>query len=262
MNVDIVTTSLLRRNRWRVLPQFRNSEVGDTFSSIEKVFELSDTEDRVTSDSESTVFRQNIDGSIFYVKRFHSTRGIRSWLGKSRLRGEWHNLKLFSQLGISTAQLVAFGEERCLLRAGKGALITASLPDSVDLAELASREDARLKDPKWVATVSNQIACFTKKLHNYNFAHNDLKWRNILVTNDSLSPQVFFIDCPTGQRWFGPFLSYRIIKDLACLDKLGKKYLSNTQRLKFYKQYKGIDRLSSKDKKAVKKITNFFNGRE
>ena len=70
-------------------------------------------------------------------------------------------------------------------------------------------------------------------MHTDRFAHNDFKWRNILVDSDIDHPKVYLIDCPAGQRWFGPFLPYRIIKDLACLDKLGKYNLSRTQRLSF-----------------------------
>jgi hypothetical protein len=40
--------------------------------------------------------------------------------------------------------------------------------------------------------------------------------------------------CPAGTFWWGPFLRYRIVKDLACLDKVAKYHLSRTQRLRFY----------------------------
>ena len=70
------------------------------------------------------------------------------------------------------------------------------------------------------------------------------------------------IDCPAGGFWWGPFLQYRIIKDLACLDKVGKYQLSRTQRLRFYCQYTGRRRLAAEDKKRIGKILRFFEGRE
>jgi hypothetical protein len=57
-------------------------------------------------------------------------------------------------------------------------------------------------------------------------------------------------------------LRYRIIKDLACLDKVAKYKLSNTQRLRFYLQYSGHARLNQADKKQIRKIVKFFEGRE
>jgi hypothetical protein len=62
--------------------------------------------------------------------------------------------------------------------------------------------------------------------------------------------------------WFGPMLGYRIVKDLACLDKLGKRVLSRTQRLRFYHQYTGREGLTLEDKRRIKAVLIFFKGRE
>ncbi|MCY1183333.1 hypothetical protein D9M73_239430 [compost metagenome] len=79
-----------------------------------------------------------------------------------------------------------------------------------------------------------------------------------------MDPQgtVYFIDCPSGNYWVGFMLRYRITKDLACLDKLAKLHLSNTQRLRFYLQYRRRERLNASDKKRVRHIAHFFEGRE
>ena len=96
-------------------------------------------------------------------------------------------------------------------------------------------------------------------MHDHHFTHNDLKWRNLLVNEKA---ELFFIDCPTGSFWWGPLLRYRIIKDLACLDKVAKRVLSRTQRLRFYLQYRECNRLSGADKQRVLQILKFFEGRE
>ena len=67
---------------------------------------------------------------------------------------------------------------------------------------------------------------------------------------------------PNGEFWRGFWLKYRITKDLACLDKLAKYHLSNTQRLRFYKQYRQCDRLDVADKKRIRHVVRFFEGRE
>ena len=141
----------------------------------------------------------------------------------------------------------------------RGALITRELTRTEDLALLASRNDARLADRSWVERVSVQLARATRILHDRHFTHNDLKWRNLLVNDQA---ELFFIDCPTGAFWWGPLLSYRKIKDLACLDKVAKYHLSRTQRLRFYLQYRGHERLSAADKRKVRSIVKFFEGRE
>ncbi|MNF03998.1 hypothetical protein D3C80_2034180 [compost metagenome] len=64
----------------------------------------------------------------YYVKRYWAAgKGLRRWLGRSRVKAEWQNLKYFTQWGIPTAPVVGWGQER---RAGafhRGALITREL---------------------------------------------------------------------------------------------------------------------------------------
>ncbi|MTI15291.1 lipopolysaccharide kinase InaA family protein [Sansalvadorimonas verongulae] len=255
--------NLLRKVRWTVAPQYRGTPIGDNFSTLDKVFSLPILEGIVSGDTESTVFRYQQDGVTFYVKRYHATKGLRSWLGRSRLRGEWNNLKLFKQLDIPAARLAAYGEERFLTYAGRGALITEALPNTRDLSDLAHSKDPCFQNRQWVQKVIAQVADSARKMHNDGFAHNDFKWRNVLVNDDIDNPGVFLIDCPAGQHWFGPFLRYRIIKDLACLDKMGKYHLSRTQRLHFFKLYRRTDKkLTSQDKKMIRRIVKFFEGRE
>jgi len=83
----------------------------------------------------------------------------------------------------------------------RGALITRELENTVDLAEVASRQDLRLADRTWVQIISRQLAKCTRTLHDHHFTHNDLKWRNLLVNDKA---ELFFIDCPTGSFWWGP----------------------------------------------------------
>ena len=255
--------SLLRRTRWSLAPEYRGTAIGESFTSLDNVFNLPILEGVAAGDSESTVFRYQQDGKAFYVKRYHGTKGLRSWLGRSRLRGEWNNLKLFKKLNIPAARLAAYGEERLLTYAGRGALITEALPNTRDLSDLAYNKDLRFQNPNWVLKVTSQVADSARKMHADGFAHNDFKWRNILVNDDVENPGVFLIDCPAGQHWFGPFLRYRIIKDLACLDKMGKYHLTRTQRLRFFKLYRGeAKKLTSEDKTMIRRIVQFFEGRE
>ena len=112
-----------------------------------------------------------------------------------------------------------------------------------------------------MAMVGGTLAALFVSRNDAGFVHNDLKWRNLLVTNGD-APVVHLIDCPSGGFWWGPFLRYRIVKDLACLDKVAKYHLTRTQRLRFYLDYAGRDRLTGGDKRRVRRIVRFFEGRE
>ena len=198
--------------------------------------------------------------SSYYVKvYFGRGRGLRSWIGRSRVRAEWENLALFSRLGVSTAELVAFGE--CTDSGYQGALVTKAVTGTRDLAALESEKNRLLADRGWCDVVIRRLSASVRRLHNEGFIHNDLKWRNILVGKGD-DPEVFIIDCPMGRKLWGPLLSRGKIKDLACLDKVGKYALRRTQRLRFYLQYRNQDRLGKANKKEIRKILAFFDGRE
>ncbi|MNZ39815.1 3-deoxy-D-manno-octulosonic-acid kinase [compost metagenome] len=228
------------------------------FGSLDTVFALEG--EQLTHDPLSEVLRVERGGVRYYVKRYRSAGKVyHRYLPRPRIKAEWQNLKQFAKWGIPTAEVVAWGLERRHGAFVRGAMITRELPGTQDLALLARDNDPRLRDRAWVDHVSRQLAAHTRTLHDHHFTHNDLKWRNLLV-----DPQgtVYFIDCPSGNYWVGFMLHYRITKDLACLDKVAKYHLSNTQRLRFYLQYRRRERLNASDKKRVRHIARFFEGRE
>lgn len=240
---------------WRLHADYQHLQ--DDFGSLKRIFCLEGKQ--ITRDPISEVIRIERDGVGFYVKRYRRAKGWRAYLPRPRIKSEWQNLQHFTDWGIPTAQIIARGMERKAGAFVRGAMVTREIPGTDDLAHLAYHKDTRLQDRSWVNEVSRQIADFTRTLHQHGFVHNDLKWRNILVDQQR---RAYLIDCPTGGFWWGPFLQYRIVKDLACLDKVGKYQLSRSQRLRFYLHYVQRQQLTPADKKRIAKIVRFFAGRE
>ncbi|MCQ4346317.1 lipopolysaccharide kinase InaA family protein [Pseudomonas stutzeri] len=233
------------------------------FADLDRVFALEG--EWIASDPLSEVLRVEVAGVRYYVKRYWGAgKGLRRWLGRPRIKAEWQNLRRFAKWGIPTAPIVAWGLERCCGLFRRGAMITRELPATRDLAALASlchpeRRDPRLRDGAWVRRVGAQVAEATRRMHDRRFTHNDLKWRNLLVDE---AGRVYLIDCPSGSFWWGPLLRRRIVKDLACLDKVAKQVLSRSQRLRFYLQYSGGRHLTVADKQRIRQIAGYFEGRE
>ncbi|NQD92581.1 heptose kinase, partial [Pseudomonas sp. CrR25] len=168
-----------------------------TFADLDRVFALQG--EFITRDPLSEVIRVECGGLRYYVKRYHGAgKGLRRFLGRPRVKAEWQNLKHFAKWGIPTAPVVAFGLERKAGAFVRGALITRELVGTEDLAQLAQRDAACLRDGGWVARVSQQLAQATRTLHGHGFTHNDLKWRNLLVNGQG---ELFLIDCPGGSFW-------------------------------------------------------------
>ncbi|MDR3298681.1 MAG: lipopolysaccharide kinase InaA family protein [Candidatus Accumulibacter sp.] len=252
---------------WWFDPELNGGVAGRAFASLEQIFAL--TGERITQAPLSEMLRVEREGRSYYVKRYagngkNAVRrwfGLRQWFSPPRVKAEWRNLLAFREWGIPTARLLAYGIERRYGGFRRGALVTGEIRDTSDLARLAQENDARLRDRRWLSQVSAQMARIARRMHDAGFVHNDLKWRNLLVS-EGQTPVVYVIDCPTGGFWWGPFLRYRIVKDLACLDKLAKYHLTRTRRLRFYLDYAGHSRLNADDKRRIRRIVDFFAGRE
>lgn len=250
---------------WTITRNWQSTSAGKAFANLDKVFHLKGTV--ITKDNFSEVILVKINNNIFYIKRYISSgKGLRKYIGQSKIRSEWENMFFFHNIGIPAANIVSYGEERKYGIFQRGALITEGVTGTTDLAKLAKQKDTLLTTLSWIIPVIKQVAIITRNLHNNSFIHTDLKWRNILVTT-SEPPRITLIDCPSGyicpQNWlFKNFFQRGIIKDLACLDKIAKHTLSRSQRLYFYKQYTGISKLLPKHKQQIKNILMFFEGRE
>ena len=222
---------------------------------------VSQSGEEINANWMSRLIRYESSGSVYYVKMYACRgRGLRQWFGRSRLRAEWENLRLFASYGVATAELIAYGETG--VRNYQGAVITRGMVRTRDLAGLAQEGNPILADKRWRLGVIRHLSESVRALHTAGFVHNDLKWRNILVELDKDEPLAYLIDCPMGRVLWGPLLARGVVKDLACLDKGAKHVLSCTDRLRFYLAYSGKDRLQRDDKVKIKKVLRFFAGRE
>lgn len=250
---------LILTSFWHVTSAYRGTPTAETFASLEAAFAAPG--EYITSSPISRVVRVEADNAAFYVKTYTAGgKNLRRWIGRSRARAEWENLLFFQSLGIPIAPVVAYGQDTRYGLFKQGALVTAEVTNTSDLARMHEQNDPLLADRDWLGAVSRQIANYTRRLHQQRFGHLDLKWRNILVT-PTVPPEVFFIDCPGGKIRRGPLAKRWFVKDLACLDDLARKRLSRTQRLRFFMRYRRLTRLAPEDKVQIRRVLDFYKGR-
>lgn len=262
MNGDLTQTKTrrgLRCETWWLSATYRDHPAGRCFVDLDAVFRCKG--EAVSRDPVSHVKRVTLDNTRYYVKIYTGAgKWLRRLLGRSRVQAEWENLQLFRSLGIPTPPIVAYGLERTAGIFRRGALVTQEVEDTADLNSHVRAHPELLQDRQWVDAVIGQVADYTRRMHDAGFAHNDLNWRNILVTRHG-PPQVFFIDCPSGRHWPWPLLARKITKDLAHLDKVGRQLLSPRLSLRFYKRYARTSRLSAADKRWIARILRFHDKR-
>jgi tRNA A-37 threonylcarbamoyl transferase component Bud32 len=250
-----------KKIEWHIIPQYQQTLLAKQLQSFNQAYHFKG--EFITKSPLSQVYKIQLDNHSYYLKKYNiSRKKIQRYLGQSKIKTEWQNLLWFQQLTIPVAKIVAYGQETKGWVTHRGLLITEELVNTQDLAEIAETNPKQLQQAQWWAAISQQIARAARILHQHRFAHNDFKWRNIMVDINANPPKIYLIDCPSGMRWYPPFLAYRIIKDLACLDKKAKYVLSKKQRLAFYKDYAQCQKLTDKDKKRITQILQFFHNRE
>lgn len=204
------------------------------------------------------------DGSVeqVFFKQYIFPVPAWTFIGRrSKARREFENYAAFQRMDIPCAQALACGELRDGLgRLQRAFILTRAVPEAQTLIEFVQARcpgRATLASRKLRQEIINRLAPLVGRMHGRNFFHNDLVWRNILVTcPPQETPSLWWIDCPRGRL---AFLGRRRLqlKDLASLDKQASRRLSRAERLAFVKAYLGKNRLDADVKQMAREILAF-----
>lgn len=178
---------------------------------------------------------------VFY-KQYEFASPSWRFLGRaSKARREWESYAAFAECGVRCAERIAAGEERDALgRLRRAFIITRAVPGAKTLMEFLEQECANRRSPgsrSLRKLLLVQLAEMTRRIHEQGFFHNDLYWRNILVTRAADgAPDLWWIDCPRG-RHARFHREHRRVKDLACLDRMAWRHCTRGERLDFVRVY-------------------------
>ena len=181
---------------------------------------------------------------------------------QSRSQNEVRNLLFFGSIGIPTPQILAWGEKRNSIgRVVQDFIITEAVKDTLQLdafiqAVYPSQEDPTHRLPR--IEIARQLGVWTRKMHDHNFIHEDLKWRNILARQQRGNTDLYWIDCPKGSfKKSGASMDRKKLKDCATLDKLARIQCSKKERTEFILAYLGNDSTPLKVQKLCTDIEDY-----
>jgi tRNA A-37 threonylcarbamoyl transferase component Bud32 len=176
--------------------------------------------------------------------KIYSYKGLRrllrgflrnTFFGSSRARREWTNLLRLSGLGVRVPEPLALLERRRFRALEACALVTRWVPDAGTADEFLGR--AKVDDRRLLV---REVAHLTATMHNARYADGDLHLRNLLVRRDDATAsashlEVFKFDSPAGRVTCS---ARRQCHDLACLEVGARRFLSRTERLRFWRTYR------------------------
>ena len=202
------------------------------------------------------------DGPVLFIKKYW-VRGIRdlrrTWLrgaffGRSKVKSEYENLEFLRAAGLGAPRPLAFGEERRSRALLRSFLITEGIRNPRTLTDFVREELSGAGDAGKRARrrrLVENLADYTRRLHEQRFVHHDYFWRNILLSGDSIA-DFWLIDAPKGRRWRWGEQRHRA-KDLGTLDSVAPLFFRRTERLRFFLRYAGISRLTPAHKRLVRR---------
>lgn len=198
-----------------------------------------------------------LDGCRLYLKRYDESlgaSGIISRLHHSRspAYAEWQRVRAVEAAGVRVPEVVAFGQRRGSRRTRQSLLLFASAA-GWSLEQWARDWPDRLREPQRKDAASRALADAVATLHNAGLFHRDLYLSHIFAC--ARSDGTFDITLIDLARVIRPRVAkprWRV-KDLAALHySTPEGVASAVDRVRWYKRYRGIARLSGWDRWLVK----------
>lgn len=150
-------------------------------------------------------------------------KGLRTPLGRSagqrvarafRLVGEVRSLLALRDRGLRVPAVLAWGVERRGGVPARSFLLERALAGAVDLERYVSLTAGSGADR---SAVFRAVGAEVGKLHASDFYHRDLACRNVLLRPADAPHEIFFVDCPRGERGRALRRGYLRRKDLLLL---------------------------------------------
>jgi len=168
---------------------------------------------------------------------------------------ERHWLKRMAELGIAAPAVVAYGVRKRGLAETQSLIVTAKVP-GISLEKWTPPHiDGKLRDRAFKRRLIDAVAAIVAKLHGAGLFHRDLYLAHLFIDDaDDAYLRLALIDL---QRVIQPrlFARRRRVKDLASLNySTPRRAASTADRVRWYKRYRGIDRLMAADRTLIRAV--------
>jgi heptosyltransferase-2 len=167
---------------------------------------------------------------------------------------EFESAQLLTEAGINSPKTVAHGTQWGMIFEKRSFIITEKIPDAEalerKLPDYFNKSDT-VENLKQRREFITRLARFIREFHETNFRHRDLYLSHIFYSSKG---NLYLIDLA---RAFQPLLFNRRfqIKDIAQIYYSSpRKYFSRTDRLRFYMNYTGRQKLTTTDKDFIRKV--------
>jgi tRNA A-37 threonylcarbamoyl transferase component Bud32 len=210
--------------------------------------------------SESTrtdKFNISINGTKkeIYLKQYLCGSGLRfikSIFRRSRARRAFEAALMLAKNGFDTSEVVAMGERRNGFFNGKSFLATFAVENSKAIYQLIP-EDSRVSNKEQLRSWRQLIQAFGRtvgRMHAKGIFHGDLRLGNVLARQEENYWRFFFLDNERTKKFDRLPFNLRV-RNLVQVNMVRKANLSNTDRMRFFREYCAETKISKKQNKSL-----------
>ena len=200
------------------------------------------------------------DGRCIFFKRYTypKSKQFRYWMRAGKAQVEVFGYAQLKKLGIPTLNVVAFGEKRLFGKLLTTYIVTEAVDNSIDLQQFAREvwfDLPKSQRSKIYLNLRAQIFEQLNRVHSARFFHQDLHWRNILVTEENGEYKTIWIDCPrSAYRKLAINAKHGQMVDLSCLARRSLDYLSRSERYRALCEYLKLNNQGWTNRSLFKEI--------
>ena len=183
-----------------------------------------------------------------FIKSYHypGLSRVRTLFIPARVRREYENLLGLSRLGLRVPRPVAYGETRVFGFLAESFLATEAIENATDLRELAvdpSTSPFPLPNRKERRELITGFAHALRRCHDAGWFLHTAFFKNLLLSKSSAGYALWVIDVPFARIWRNRLMPDQArVRDFATLAKGAVKLLTRAERMRFCRDYGGVER--------------------
>ena len=202
------------------------------------------------------------------IRDYRKSYGWKLWkrIRPSKSKREFRNYSYLRKIGVPCPGDLEYEDRRNIFGILTFSSITMEkLEDTTDIrylmcldeyAELRANEVFRKK-------LSRKISGYVRTMHDNDFFHLNLNFRNVLVSREATDePKVYIIDVTSSViQPMAVRRHYMMVKEIAFLYKDARKWCTLRELMIFFHTYLGKSKLNQADRELMQEIKTYAEGK-
>ncbi len=249
---------------------FRNEKLEEALTKgkekLQQLYKLAAVESSKFARVYQFTMKFNEADKTVYLKQYLSRSVIdliKHLVRRSRARRAFIAKQMLKKNGFEAPAIIAMGERKCSFFTTDNFLLTLEVENAKQIYEIipnivSNLTSEQLRDKReWLRALGRTVG----RMHKVGIFHGDMRIGNVLGQKSKDGRQFFFLDNERTRKFRR--LPYRLrVRNLVQLNMHPKNTLTNSDRIRFFKEYRAENKNSkSKENRLIKRVVKLTGRR-